>query len=580
MALSGSFNTSAWTSSSGDKISLLFSWAATQDANANTSTISWTLKGARSNSGYVNAGGFKVVIDGETVYSKSTSYRISLYNGTVVASGTKPITHNNDGSRSFSVSVEAGIYYYDVNCTGSKTFSLDTIPRVSTISATDANIGSNTTISISRASSSFTNTLAYTFGSLSGTIVEKTTQASVSWTVPTAFYAIIPNSPSGECVITWTTYNGTAVVGTTQCVFDAIADKATCAPKVSVSSVDVNPESTALTGNNKALVSGVSNLRVITTATAKNSATISSISVYCGSAKKYGENVMFSGVDSTAVYVIVTDSRGHSTRVDDDSLSLINYIAPTIIPTISRDTPTGNTVTVSVMGKWYNGSFGSSANTLKITVRRKAGSDSDYHTFVDIPLTTNGNDYTATVKLTDIDYTKAYSFLLRLDDAIYTDAKGYRDAKYAIVPLSKGLPIFDWGENDFQFNVPVNLPGGPLADYVIEEGNNGDWYYRKWAQGITEAWYRKSLSTLPFTDKIADGLYSNDTHRGVTVSIPEGLFYYAPYFTGINAFANAVIQSQIGSASTTWLTYRLWSSYSTTPSNLEVLIYVIGRWKL
>jgi hypothetical protein len=75
------------------------------------------------------AGNFKIVIDGATAYSSSD--RIKLYgNGaTQVASGTKTITHNNDGSRTFKVSLEAGIYAVAVNCTGSATFTLDKIAR-------------------------------------------------------------------------------------------------------------------------------------------------------------------------------------------------------------------------------------------------------------------------------------------------------------------------------------------------------------------------------------------------------------------------------------------------------------------
>jgi hypothetical protein len=462
---------------------------------------------------------------------------------------------------------------------GSETVKLKTIPKASTVSASDANIGGNTTITISRASSSFTHTLTYAFGGLSGTIATKTSDTTVSWTVPTSFYAKIPNSPSGECVITCTTYNGSTTVGTNTCVFKAIAEQTACAPSVSVSSSDTNSESTALTGNNKYVINGISNLRVVTSATAKNSASIKSISVHCGGTQKTGADVTFTGAGSAAVCVIVTDSRGYSTRVDDNSLSLISYVAPTIIPTITRDTPTGDVVTVSVRGKWYNGSFGGSSNTIKITVRRKTGDDADYHTMVDVPITTNGNEYSGTVRLSGIDYKKAYSFLLRLDDAIFTDANGYRDAKYAIVSLSKGIPIFDWGEDDFQFNVPVKLPGGTLADYVIEEAYDGDWYYRKWAQGLSEAWYHKSLTPQPFTNKLAEGLYSNDTYVGVTVDIPEGIFNYAPIFTSVNAHSNVAMQSRVSSASLTWVAYGLWTSYSTTPSNLAVQIYVVGRWK-
>lgn len=581
MALSGSFKTSAWTAESGDKISLLFEWTATQDKDNNNSTISWTLKGSRSNvSSWVFAGGFKVVIDGDTVYSKSTSYRIKIQNGTLIASGTKTLTHNTDGTRSFSVLAEGGIYLYAVNCTGSQNFTLDAIPRASTISSTATNIGSNPKIIINKASPNFTHTITYRFGKLTGTIVTKTTATSiVGWTIPDSFYGEITTSKRGECVLTCITYNGNTQVGESTCILVVTTDEEKCKPRVSVSATDVNNETTALTRNNKVVIAGISNLRVVTDATAKNSASITSISVHCGGTEKTGADVTFDGASSATIYVIVTDSRGYATRVDVADLSLVSYMEPTIIHDVSRDTPTGDKVTVSVRGKWYNGSFGAVANSLRVTVRRKSASDEGYHTMVDIPITTDGNDYSGTVTLEGVEYTHAYSFLIRLDDAVFTDANGYRDAKYAIVPLSKGIPIFDWGENDFRFNVPVIMPAGPLADYVIEEADDGDWHYRKWAQGITEAWYHEAIDPLPFTDNIADGLYSNDTHRGMSVDIPEGLFNYGPFFTSINASSNVIMQSQVGGVSTTWLIYRLWTSYSTTPSNLAVQIYVVGRWK-
>lgn len=125
MALSGSVKTSTYGS-----MGLIFSWTATQSVANNTSTIKWNVKsfGKESNYYYM-AGNFNVVIDGATVYSSGD--RIKLYgNGaTTVASGTKTITHNNDGSRSFAVSLQAGIYYVAVNCTGSATFTLDKIAR-------------------------------------------------------------------------------------------------------------------------------------------------------------------------------------------------------------------------------------------------------------------------------------------------------------------------------------------------------------------------------------------------------------------------------------------------------------------
>lgn len=135
MASSGSFNTTAYSTDYGNAC-LTFSWSIkSQDATTNQTIINWSVTGAGLQTGhYIKAGGFKVVINGQTVYSKSTDYRIELYTGTVVASGTATITHNTDGSKTFSASVEAGIYYYAVNCSGSGSWALTTIPRYATAS--------------------------------------------------------------------------------------------------------------------------------------------------------------------------------------------------------------------------------------------------------------------------------------------------------------------------------------------------------------------------------------------------------------------------------------------------------------
>lgn len=77
MALSGTLNSNAY-----DDRYIQFSWSATQNIENNTSTISWTLKGAGGSKDiWYKAGGFKVVIDGATVYSTDSNNRIQLYMG-------------------------------------------------------------------------------------------------------------------------------------------------------------------------------------------------------------------------------------------------------------------------------------------------------------------------------------------------------------------------------------------------------------------------------------------------------------------------------------------------------------------
>lgn len=131
MASSGSFNTSGY-----DGRYLTFSWSIkSQDVSTNKTVINWSLKGnGDAQYSWYESGNFKVVINGSTVYSSAD--RIKLYKGTVVASGTATISHNNDGTKSFSASAEAGIYSWAVNCSGSGSWTLTPIPRYPTVTQT------------------------------------------------------------------------------------------------------------------------------------------------------------------------------------------------------------------------------------------------------------------------------------------------------------------------------------------------------------------------------------------------------------------------------------------------------------
>lgn len=405
--------------------------------------------------------------NGSYVGTETSGANCKTFNGTIpnfygtrwlVENQDVTVTHNSDGTKTATIywhwGVNSGWSGVMNNPSGSFSVTLTTIPRKSSVRATDANIESATTITINRASSSFTHTLTYSFGGLTGTIASKTSNTSVGWTVPASFYAKIPNNTSGECEITCVTYSGSTEIGSDTCKFTAIADKSKCSPSVTISAVDANSKTIALTGNNKRIVKGVSDVKVTTTATARNSASIKSINVYCGGIQKTGASVTFSGAESNIVYAIVTDSRGYETRVDDKELTLINYVTPTIVPTITRDTPTGDTVTVQAKGLWFNGSFGSVTNTIRVSVSYRIDGTSTTVAPRDMTVTKSGNGYTATTNFTGMDYQKAYRFEITLYDSVYTDGK-----KASNIFLSKGVPVFDWGEGDFQFNVPVFMKG-------------------------------------------------------------------------------------------------------------------------
>ena len=401
-----------------------------------------------------------IKLDGSTVATKTLKNASpSQWSSSLsYTTGWLAVKNKTTGTTSLAIRVYSGL-----GSSRNKTYSysLPIDPAASKIGATDADIESTSTISITRYAADFTTTVSYKAAGQSSytTIWTKEAYSSYGWTVPNSLYDLIPNKKEIKVTIRCQTYSGDTLIGTETTTMTATTNQSKCAPVVSVYAGDVNEESVLVTGDYNTLISGISNLRVATTATAKNSATITTIVAYCGGRKLSGSDVIFTGADSASVYVIVTDSREYAIKVDVPTISLIGYLAPTIVPTITRDTPTGNTVTVSVKGRWYSGSLGSITNTLRIRVRYKVSDESSYGSYVEVPVTQTGNEYAATVNLSGIAYNKAYSFQIRLDDEIYTDANGYRDAKYTIVALSKGIPIFDWGEDDFAFHVPVRIEG-------------------------------------------------------------------------------------------------------------------------
>lgn len=461
---SGSFNlTNSSKNSGGSYLAGKVEWSATTNKEKNYSAVTVSVYAKKANSsvditvGTGGSWGYSISIGGNTKTSAVSKNIVASF--VKVASYTYNVPHNANGTKSItikcSVTGPSDSNFAGLTTSGSKTVALDDIKRISTVSATNANIGSKSTITIKRVSSELTHKLTYEFVDESGTISSKTSETSISWTVPTSFYSEIPKAKTGKCTITCATYDGSTEIGLSTCTITVTASESACAPAVSVSAVDVNDNTIALTGSNKKIVKGLSNVTVTTTVTAKNSASISSVSVSCGSMSVTGTSVTFTGAESATIKATAKDSRGYSTTESASGLSLVKYVIPTINVAAVRESPTSNVVMVTATGNWFNGSFGATQNTLTVKVRYRLKTESSYGSYTTMTLTKNGNTYSATATLTGLDYQSAYYVQVRAFDAYYGE---YESSKYKTVTLNKGIPVFDWGENDFQFNVPVHMP--------------------------------------------------------------------------------------------------------------------------
>jgi len=330
MASGGDFNTTDY----GGRY-LRFSWGlGTQSNQNNTSTIQWAVVGmGNAEYGYYNAGNFRVVIDGETVFSDST--RIQLYQGTQVASGTKVITHNADGTKSFTASVRAGIYTYEVNCTGSASFTLDEIPRVSQPSCITwpehtqnvGYFGDTISIHMNRTSSEYTHTVRYAFGNLTGTIATGVTNGT-TWTIPTSFMDLLPRNTSGSGTIYADTYKGSQLIGTKYCGFTAKVP-ASVKPTCSIQVLDA----TDTKDTYGVLIKGLSKLWVKTTGKSVYSSPISKYKVYVDS-RGYNSSEFTTGVlteeGTVTVKAAVTDSRGRISDWAEAIFDVWDYSIPSV----------------------------------------------------------------------------------------------------------------------------------------------------------------------------------------------------------------------------------------------------------
>lgn len=476
MAKSGSITTNE---SHGRSVKL--SWSlSSQSVENNQSTLSWSITGAGSASGWVMTGGFKAVINGTTVYSTSTDTRIQLYNGTSVASGTTKITHNADGTKSFSLSIEAGVYTYAVSVTASGTHTLDTIPRASTVSATNTNLNSASTITITRASSSFTHTLTYSFGSTTETIVSKTTSTSVSWTPALTLANQIPNAVSGTCTITCDTYNGSTKIGSKTCTLTLTVPASVKPTMTSVTATRVDgdvPAAWAIYVQNKSKATVT-----INGAAGAYGSTISSYSIsgggYSSTASSFTTGLL--AASGTITFTAkVTDSRGRVSDAKTVSISVVAYSAPSFSSYISRRATSAGVINDD--GTYIRGliSFSyatcSSKNTITCATYYKKSSATSWtnanKSFSSGTAFTFGGGAISTESSYDVKYTITDAFTTVTIIDMVSTASVLMDFKAG----GKGIAIGKVSEKDKTLEIAdsweLEVHGKKLIDYIYPIGS-------------------------------------------------------------------------------------------------------------
>ena len=489
MALSGKVETSAWTADSGSTWKVVLNWTATQSIANNTSTISWNIKVSTGSGGYVVVSEIRAKIAGEEVYYRSHDNHTNGYNGTQIASGTKTITHNTDGTKSVSMSIEAGIYQWAINKSGSNTFTLDTIPRASSItSASNKTLGNACSIKWTPNASTFKYKVKFSLGSWNYTTPSFISPASTSeytyddYTLPLDVAKQLPNATTGTMTAYLYTYNSSGTqIGSTASKTFTVTVPSSIKPSISSVSAELVNSNSVINGWGVA-VAGYTKVKVSASASGSYSSTISSFTISGGySTTQNGTSLAYTGgvissSGSKTFTVVAKDSRGRSS--DSKSATAITFYAyskPTVSSfTVARSS--SNAKKVVVKANWTFSSV-NSKNAATATLYYKKSSNTSWTTSGTIAKNTN-------VTLTnDFEETSSYNFKVVVTDSLSNSAQEEGFVSTIEVTMDfraggKGLGIGKIAESDnleiafdtiFMGNVYIQNDDGTktsLADYI------------------------------------------------------------------------------------------------------------------
>lgn len=491
MALSGSVTTGSY-----DGRSVTLNWTATQSVANNTSTISWSLVGSGSASGWVIVSELKVTINGSQAYYRSSSNHTDCYNGTKLASGTQTITHNNDGTKSFTIKVEAGIYSWAINKSGSGTFTLNTIARASNISsASNVILGNACSVKWTPVASGFRYYLKFVLGNWSyetAWIYPNRTSAYTytGYTIPLTVANQLPKATTGTMTVYLYTYNGSTKIGSTASKTFTVTVPSSVVPTLGTVSATIVNSNTVINGWGVA-VAGYTKIKIAATASGSYSSTISSFTISGGySTTQNGTSLSYTGgiinsSGSKTFTVSAKDTRSRSSASKTtNAITFYSYSKP-MISSFTATRSDKDAKKVIVKGNWTYASV-NGHNSATATLQYKRSTASNWTNYGTISKNTN------VTLTTDFEEIYSYNFRLVVKDALNQSTQEETFVSTISVLLDfkaggKGLGIGKIAESDedameialtsiFIGNIKIRVGSSDilLKDY-IKKVMNGDY---------------------------------------------------------------------------------------------------------
>lgn len=599
---------------------LRLDWSITGQSIAdNKSTLSldlWVYDGT----GYSqneSSGEAYYIIQGEKRWNP---YNYSSTGWYKLGSKTITVSHNADGTKSIALTAEwdCGFdsAYTPRHLSLSETVTLTTIPRASTATTSGSTLGKPLTITIKRASSSFTHKLYYTCGSVKDQLIAENVGTSYSWNAPPVSLAQqAPNAETVALTLTVKTYNGSTYVGAWSTSVK-LAVPSTVVPSLSVAISDPTGVSNTYGG----YVQLRSKVKVNITASGVKGSSIKSYSIKVGgiyaATSASGTTDYLPGSGELTVSCAVTDSRGRTTT-KTQSISVLAYRKPAITAiSAARCNADGTANRAGTYGKvTFSGAITS------LSAKNTAAYAVQYREVGAVDWTTAGRPAAGNYDPADIsavfaaDKSKRYEVRVVATDAFESIGSTLRDlpAAYALYHLAKHLLSVGLGrlcdkanaiqvgldayfDRDVQIDgtltlgdglsAPLPVEGGGtgvatldelrqalgIKDYIIEQGISGNWTYQKYASGYADLWWRGTVTPTSYT-AVGSMVYTNI----IRLSMPFGVTGNV-VVTGTGDNLHILANVDWSYANKT-VSFRLLRAASMTLGAQVVALRVMGKWK-
>lgn len=486
--------------------------------NSSVIRIMWlsTQSGGSYNNN-ANTAWVNVRANGTLVRTFSPTYKLTANTTVTVIDTTLTVPHDAEGKCEVSVNfyMETGISAGTIDET--RTLTLSTIPRASTLTAPNGTLGQAMTLQINRKASSFKHRITFNCGEFSGYVAGSgssyTTATSISWTPQIAYSRVNTEGTTVQIQLTLQTYSadGTHVGTDTKTITCAIPESVK--PSCSLEVTDASGYSD-IYGQP---VQGLSKLRAKVTAVESYGSPISTYNVSVGGVQFVGSDITtqelwFSG--QASIQATVKDKRGRSGTAST-SINVLAYIAPSISKlSVIRCDEDG---VENAQGKFVAVLFSAAItslngkNTAQYTLRFKAPTS---ETYTEIALTDLTGVYTVTDYryIFEADNNNTYDVqIVAADNHGSATRSTSASTAFAFMDWHKsgtGLAFGKLSEKEYtlevalaaEFSQPIVQMGNAYSAFIPEGGQNaGSTGYDLMARITIAGTYANAPLTFVFT---------------------------------------------------------------------------------